>query len=147
MLCAKAKLERIRSDIHKNAGSNSGRCQKSNIHFLEHCTPKGKKPMPNLQSICNCSKKLFPKKNHPKTTNERERLFCFRQRLAGQTSEKKSKKHFVSKRHVRETIQSQRPSTQGDVVLDPAPGWPNIQTSSVEPGPGWGTINQKKTHR
>ncbi len=38
--------------------------------------------------------------------------------------------------HVQETMQSQPPNTKGDFVLGPAPGRPNVQTLSLEPGPG-----------
>ncbi len=45
-------------------------------------------------------------------------------------------KTFLSKREVRETMQSERPDSEDNFVLGPAPAWQNVQTLSLEPGPG-----------
>jgi hypothetical protein len=73
------------------------------------------------------------------------------QRPAGQTSRLCCSSLFVAislnkhetKRAVYEHTKSERTSTKGDFSLGSAPGWPNVQTLSLEPGPSWEARNQK----
>ncbi len=55
---------------------------------------------------------------------------------SGWDLEKNRRNKNTTKYNVQETMESQPPRTEGYFVLGAAPGRPNVQTLSLEPGPG-----------
>jgi hypothetical protein len=92
------------------------------------------------------TKILLGKKTIQRQRTNAKDHFAFGQRLACQTYElcRKSldnksplkKKLFSLNDTCAKLRKVSNPSTEGDFVLGPAPGRPNVQTLSLEPGPG-----------